>query len=121
MKYSVRFCLALIVSIVLAGCASRADVIRENYRRDFKSAKSPGALAVCIDRNANDYPLNLHKSNITNVDGQPIEVLIRNGETISAVVQIAAADTGSNAVFYMGGASSMFPDTALKTFAKGCE
>lgn len=107
--------------LVLAGCASRSDVIKDNYRRDFKSAKSPGALAVCIDRNANGVVLNIYQSNITSVEGQPIEVLIRNSDTVAAVVQIAAVNGGSTAAFYLGGPSAIFPETAVRDFAKGCE
>jgi uncharacterized lipoprotein NlpE involved in copper resistance len=109
------------MALALAGCATRSDIIKENIRHDYKSSKSPSVLAGCIDRNADDFPLNSLRSKITNMEGQPMEVLIRNGDTIYTVVQLAAVDGGSTAAFYLGGAASITPESSVKILTKGCE
>lgn len=113
----------LIITLLLTffGCTTRSEILQSNARHYFRSTKSPGALAVCIDRNADDSFANALKSKITNVAGQPVEVLIREGQVIAVVVQIEAVDGGSKAVFYLGSFRSLIPGDIFIDLTNGCE
>lgn len=118
MRYKLLF---FALFIFLCACATRSEIIQDNLRRDFRSSKQPIDLAHCIDRCADENIANALQSKITIIGGQPIEVLIRDGHTVRAVVKIEALDGGSNAIFYLGGLGFWFPDTVVKELTKGCE
>lgn len=115
--------LIFLIIIISTGCslATRSDVIQNKMTRDFRSSKSPEMLAVCIEHNAEDKFWNSLQSKITAIPGQPIEILIRNYDSIYAVVHIEPVPWGSYAVFYLGGAALFTPDGSVDYLVEGCK
>jgi hypothetical protein len=48
------------------------------------------------------------------------EIVVRNGDTVYAVIQIMAKGNGATATFYLGGAATLTPISAMARMTKGC-
>jgi hypothetical protein len=113
---------AIIVSVVLSACATRSDIVSAGVRDKFPSSLPALKLAACIDRNIDENSAlgSLH-SKVIDSGVQPIEVVVLNGATTYAVVQVTSVEGGSSASFYYGGVANMFPGEAFRTMTKGCQ
>jgi hypothetical protein len=109
-----------LISVLLAGCASPSEVLKDGIKAKFESAKTAPGLASCIDRNADDYARGSLRSKVVNSGTEPIEVRIRNGNFIYAVVQVTTAQVGSSARFRFGGIA-ILPQASLEAMTKNCE
>jgi hypothetical protein len=109
-----------LIAFLLSGCASPSEVLKDGVEAKFDSAKTAPALAICIDRNADDYARGSLRSKVVNSGTEPIEVLVRNGNFIYAVVQVTTAQVGSSARFRFGGIA-ILPQTSLEAMTKSCE
>lgn len=109
-----------LIAVLLAGCASPSEVLKDGVEARFDSAKTAPGLASCIDRNADDYARGSLRSKVVNLGTEPIELLIRNGSFIYAVVQVVSAKVGSSARFRFGGIA-ILPQDSLKAMTKNCE
>jgi hypothetical protein len=108
------------IALLISGCASREDILNDNDVHYFRSTKTAGALAVCIQNNANSSFANVTNASITNVVGQPIEVLVRKADSIYSVVQIKPTDTGSEAALYLGSTAIITPSYSVNFMTKNC-
>lgn len=107
--------------VVLAGCASPREVLETGAPATFASAKSVQLLTTCIDRNTDGAILNSLRTNIKSLSPESSEIVVRNGDTVYAVVQVHPAAQGSVASIRLGGAGAMFPDSSVKRMTTGCE
>lgn len=108
------------IAALLAGRASPSEVLKDGVEAKFESSKSAPGLAICIDRNADDYARGSLRSKVVNSGIEPIEVLIRNGNFIYAVVQVTTTADGSAARFRFGGIA-ILPQTSMEAMTKSCE
>lgn len=117
-RKEVRF---VALCVALAGCASPREVLESGVPATFFSAKTVQLLTTCIDRNTDGAILNSLRTNIKVLSPESLEIVVRNGDTVFAVVQVHPADQGSVASIRLGGVSAMSPDSSVKRMTAGCE
>lgn len=108
------------LAIIVSGCANYPGTIDGGPRSEFKSAKTPTDLAVCIDRNGDNFSWGSARSKIIDIRSDPIEVVVINGSSHYAVVKVSAAAHGSIATLYLGGVANMTPEASVDFLTKGC-
>lgn len=87
----------------------------------FASALRPQLLTTCIDRNTDGAYANSLQTNIKTRDAEVTEIVVRNSDTVYAVVRIMAKGTGATATFYLGGVATLTPITAIARMTQGCQ
>ena len=107
--------------VALAGCASPGEVLETGAPATFTSAKSAQMLTKCIDRNTDGAILNSLRTNIKSLDPESSEIVVRNGSTIFAVIQVKPAAEGSIASFRLVGMGAISPDRSVQRMTTGCE
>ena len=107
--------------VALAGCASPREVLETGVPATFFSAKTVQLLTTCIDRNTDGAILNSLRTNIKVLSPESSEIVVRNGDTVFAVVQVHPAAQGSVASIRLGGVGAMTPDSSVKRMTTGCE
>lgn len=110
----------VLIAALLAGRASPSEVLKDGVEAKFESAKPAPGLAICIDRNADDFARGSLRSKVVNSGIEPIEVLIRNGNFIYGVVQVTTTAEGSAARFRFGGIA-ILPQASLEAMTKSRE
>jgi hypothetical protein len=113
--------LLVLFVLVVAGCATRETLLNYPSTHSFDSSKSAGSLAVCIDRNVDSSMLYNLRSKITNVEGEPVEVLMRRGDTVAVIAQIKPTTSGSQAKFFFGASEFASYDGSLDFLTKDCQ
>jgi len=110
-----------VVGIVLVGCASPREVLETGFPVTFNSKMSAPMLTMCIDRNTDGAILNSLRTSIKYLGPDASEIVVWNGDTVYAVVQVKAKDKGSIALFRLGGGATLTPESSMKRMTKGCE
>lgn len=113
-------------AVLLLGCSTPSDHLKEGATAEFTSSYSAQKAASCVARNGDDffqgYSGTVRDSGIVT---EPVEVVVRAGQNIFAVVQVSALPAGSQVkVFFRSWAASIFPKkdglTVEQRLTKGC-
>lgn len=119
------FVIAL-ASFFLVACSTPSDHVGEGATAEFSSSKEPLKAAACIARNGDEF-FQGYSGQVRDSDGagKPVEVVIRAGENVFAVVQILPNQSGSSIkVFFRAWTASIFPKkdglTVEQRLVKGC-
>ena len=118
-----HFSLGAVVTatFLLGGCAAPVDLLQEKPAQVFASALQAQPLATCIDRNTDGADANSLRTNIKTLDSNVFEIVVRNGDFVYSVVRIMADGAGATATFYLGGAATLTPITAMARMTQGCQ
>ena len=111
-----------LAAIGLVGCAinSPKDTLETGIPASFASTKSSQQLTTCIDRNTDGINFNSLHTSIKPLGPDTSEIVIRNGKTVMAVVQVSPTETGSIAAIRLSGVAVLMPETAVKQMTAGC-
>ena len=122
MKKKLALATLIAVTGVLSACATRSDIVSAGVRDRLASSLPPLQLARCIDRNVDENSaLGSLQSKVIYAGAEPVEVVVLNGATTYAVVQIVSIEGGSSASFYYGGVANAFPGEAYRELTNGCK
>lgn len=119
--HHISLCAVVTATFLLGGCAAPGDLLQEKPAQVFASALRPQLLTTCIDRNTDGAYANSLQTNIKTRDAEVTEIVVRNSDTVYAVVRIMAKGTGATATFYLGGVATLTPITAIARMTQGCQ
>jgi hypothetical protein len=115
-----KICVGALMVALLVGCATRQSVEQDGVGNTFESSLAPTQLARCMVRNIDGKALGSLKGSIEPADDR-IDVVVRNGDNIWALVKIQKRSPGSNAAMLYGGAGKMDIETSRKWLVTGCD
>ena len=111
--------------LLLAGCATRADVEREGVRATFDSNLSVIGLAACIDKNVdafNSWMGSVNSKIIPGIDDAEVVVHSTGSPTqVLVVVKIGGKVRGARAQFFFGSLWGTMPEHYLQRMTRNCE
>jgi hypothetical protein len=109
-----------VLSVLAAGCATRASVEQDRITNSFTSSLQPTALARCMLKSIDGRFLGSLKGSLESIDPSAPEVIVRNGDHIWAVAKIQASAPGSRADILYGAAGKFDIEQSKKWFTEGC-
>ena len=86
---------AISLAIVLAGCATPAELRRDGVRTDYTLRLPPAQAARCMVRNAEEFWGALHATVRDSDTSSVFEVQVRANEQLAAIAEITAKGKGA--------------------------
>lgn len=100
---------------LLAGCATRADLLAEEPVATFVSSRQSKELLGCFQRNIAETVLSDKPMQVINSGVEPLEIIV---DTV-AVIRIRSAEKGSIAKFHVAGRAAIY--NLPSRITRGCE
>lgn len=116
-----RLISSLILTALLAGCASTPTDTRQAERHDFTSQQTPKNVAACLIRNAENVSGAFSGYMRPGARPEMLEVTIRHSDAgASVIADIEPTAQGSKYALWLSHQHFMFRGTLIQMIVKGC-